>query len=199
MEQQAAHFHQALLASAGAKEFGTLQPAIERFGRRIMRTPFLKQRLHQIGVLTAPLGADVSGPIVRATGMARDVRSEDQGYQVLGFTPVIAEGADAYARLKVRLEECSQSLSLIRATTDAAAPLADGPSRDGSGEATIETPRGAAHLRIEVKDRIVQKVRLHQPTHAQIALIDPMIVDLELGDALVSVASLDISPWEIAP
>ena len=198
MEQQAAHLHQALLASAGAKEFGTLQPAIERFGRRIMRTPLLKHRLHQIGVLTPPLGADVSGPIARATGIARDVRSEDQGYQALGFTPVIAEGADAYARLKVRLGECSQSLALIQATADADAPVADRSSGDGSGEAIIETPRGAAHLRIEVKDGSVQNVRLHQPTHAHIALIDPMIVDLELGDALVSVASLDLSPWEIA-
>lgn len=61
----------------------------------------------------------------------------------LGFTPVVAEGGDALARLRIRMEEIMRSLSLVRTVADASQQTATTVRVDrGSGEATVETPRG---------------------------------------------------------
>ena len=201
MEQHATRLHRALVGAAGAREAAALQPAIERFLSRVRRAPLIEHRLRGIGMV--PVAADDSarGPVARGGGVARDARSADRWYTELGFEPVVAEGGDALARVRVRMEEISRSLRLLGAVADAGRPLGEAaaaaaPVTSGSGEATVETPRGAATLAILVEDGMVREVRLDTPTTAHLKLIDQVVLHQELADALVGVASLDLAPWE---
>jgi Ni,Fe-hydrogenase III large subunit len=135
------------------------------------------------------------GPVARACGIARDARTGDTCYTRLGFKPVVVEGGDALARVRVRMEEIVRSLNLVRAMAGALESAAVAiPPNGGSGEAMIETPRGAATLAIVVEDGMVRKARLDTPGAAHFALIDEVVLNQELGDALVGMASLDLSP-----
>jgi Ni,Fe-hydrogenase III large subunit len=59
----------------------------------------------------------------------------------------------------------------------------------------VETPRGPATLWISVEEGEVSEAELIVPAQAALALAANVAEGRELGDALVGVASLDISPW----
>lgn len=82
-----------------------------------------KQRTVDIGVLSTEdaLNYGMTGPVLRSTGMAWDLR-KSQPYDVydkMDFDIPIGKTGDCYARYLVRVEEMRQSLRLIRqAITD---------------------------------------------------------------------------------
>jgi len=72
-----------------------------------------------------------------------------------------------------------------------------GVPTSGTGEATLETPRGAATLSIEIANAQITRAHLTSPSQRLVELIPAVAEGHELADALLGVASLDISPWEI--
>jgi len=160
------------------------------------RTPLLRLRLTGVGSIEQR--ADLDGPVARAAGQISDIRSDEPAYRELGFKPVIADGNDALARLQVRLGELEQSLELLLAISSHNEPVE--PLRaleNGVGEAAIETPRGAARLRIEVRQRSIVKVDLSTPSQRLVDVVSSVAEGRELADALLGIASLDLSPWEL--
>ena len=67
----------------------------------------------------------------------------------------------------------------------------------GTGEATLETPRGPATINIEIASGQITRAHLSSPSQRLVQLIPAVAEGHELADALLGVASLDISPWEI--
>ena len=197
LSRRAGKLQISLLRARDADEVARLTPEIGGVLRRVSRTPLLPRRLKGVGLLPDP--ANASGPVARAGGLGRDVRGDDAVYASLGFGPVVREGDDAFARLGVRLAEIEQSLGLVRAAgfvpVPEAAPV-EGAS--GSGEATVETPRGAASLRIEAETGTVTALEIDAPSARHAGLVGAVAEGKELADALVGVASLDLSPWEVA-
>jgi Ni,Fe-hydrogenase III large subunit len=63
--------------------------------------------------------------------------------------------------------------------------------------ATIETPRGAASLHIEVHHGQIQVAHVTAPSSQHARLVPHVVEQAELADALVGIASLDLSPWEM--
>jgi len=184
---------------ADAARLRGLRPDVQAVAQRLERTPLLRARMRGIGRLDA--GAQLRGPVARAAGQREDARLEDAGYRELGFEPVERRGCDALDRLRVRVAEIQQSLDLISSVgwADAwAAPvLADLGAASGTGEATVETPRGRACLRATLRAGRVLHAELDTACSLHRALVPAMIEQMELGDALVAVGSLDLSPWEI--
>src|SRR5437879_716861 len=80
------------------------------------------------GVLTAAeaINHSLSGPMLRASGVAYDVRKDKPylDYESYDFDVVVGEHGDVYDRYLVRLEECSQSNRILQ---QALARLPDGP------------------------------------------------------------------------
>jgi NADH-quinone oxidoreductase subunit D len=77
-----------------------------------------KQRTVDIGIMTAEQAMDwgMSGPVLRASGVAWDLRKA-QPYDVydrMKFDIPIGKTGDCYARYLVRVEEMRQSLRIIR-------------------------------------------------------------------------------------
>ncbi|MDQ3317207.1 MAG: hypothetical protein M3522_07735 [Actinomycetota bacterium] len=194
LEDRAGSLQIALVRAADIDEVAWLRDEAGRLSRRVERTPLLRRRLGRIGLL--PEGAKPLGPLARARGVAADARADEDVYRSLGFEPVVRDGDDALSRLRVRLAEIEQSLDLVQKAGEMTLPE---PARNGEpsgeGSATVETPRGAATLRVTAKWGAVNTVELDEPTARHLGLIPSVAEQRELADALVGVASLDLSPW----
>lgn len=197
LRERAGRLQVSLLRARDAAEAARLTPEVCRLARRVPRTPLLPRRLKGIGILPDP--ADASGPVARAGGYIRDVRKDDEVYGSLGFEPVVREGDDAFARLEVRLAEIEQSLGILQRAGSVSLPEStplEGVS--GSAGAAVETPRGAARLRMALENGTITAFELDAPSTGHADLVGAVAEGRELADALVGVASLDLSPWEVA-
>jgi len=144
--------------------------------------------------------ATLRGPVARAAGIGEDARSLDKTWTALGFVPIGRTQSDALARLYVRLDEIMQSLALIEEASAIAVPaLARMKKVTAKGKASVETARGLARLTVTLKEGKVVEAKLETPSTHHLGLIEPLCEQQELGDALVAIGSLDLSPWEIQP
>ncbi len=181
---------------AGLKQVVELKPAIQSLIKHLQRTPLLKSRTSGIGKLAATTA--LSGPVARASGICNDARNEDEISIMLGFTAACHNAGDAFARLHVRLDEIISSIALIEAAGAIELPVP--PPIDevsATGEAVVETPRGQACLQLTVETGMIVTAQLETPSTRHLNLINSLTEQQELGDALVAVGSLDLSPWEV--
>ena len=199
LEGRAARLQLALLGATDAGAVARLAGEAKGLGRRVERTPLLRRKLRGIGGIGD--GADVLGPVARAAGQAADARTDDEVYRSLNFEPVVLGGDDALSRLRVRLAEIEQSLDLVEKAGTISVP--DGIPRgigvpaSGTGSATVETPRGAATLRATFEGGDVVGAELDTPSTRHVSLVGAVTEQQEFATALVGVASLDLSPWEV--
>jgi Ni,Fe-hydrogenase III large subunit len=201
MARRAAAF-QLEVQAADVDAIAKLAPELVRFINELRTSRSLAFRLRGVAVLTSalPHGASLGGPIARAMGDTTDARNASKAYAALGFSPLTRTEGDALARFMLRCDEITQSLQLIAAAGKIIPPVLQTPAtRTASATAEVETPRGAARLEIELTNGLVTAAELTTPSHHHIALVGPVADQQELGDALVGVASLDLSPWEARP
>lgn len=160
---------------ANRDSLAALEPALHKLTIRLGRTPLLKSRLKGVGLLpTDSFG--LRGPVARAAD----------------------EGGDAWARLWQRLAEISASLDLIKSGGEPELPvLRDVGDVSGTGEATVDTPRGEARLSLKLERGHVKSYKLDTACSQHIGLVPKLVEGQELGDALLAVGSLDLSPWEV--
>ncbi|MES2407511.1 MAG: heavy metal-binding domain-containing protein [Pseudomonadota bacterium] len=173
-----------------------MRPDVEALVARLAHTPFLHSRLSGVGVIAPNPG--LRGPIARATGMCSDFRLTDDTYQSLKFEVMNRKGGDALARLHIRLDEMLQSFALI----ESAGVLKESEfvvanTNTGEGHANVETPRGEASLHLTLENGRVMQAHLDTPSTFHLSLLPQLLAQQELGDALTTVCSLDLSPWEI--
>jgi NADH-quinone oxidoreductase subunit D len=90
---------------------------IDEYETLLDDNPIWLQRNQGVGVLSAQdcLALGVTGPILRSAGVAADLRKDAPycGYETFEFDVPIAQGADAYARYRVRLEEMRESMRIV--------------------------------------------------------------------------------------
>ncbi len=162
---------------ANRDSLAALEPALHELGTRLERTPLLKSRLKGIGLLLTE-SSDLRGPVARAAN----------------------EGGDAWERLWQRLAEISASLDLIKSGGEPELPLLRKIGDvSGTGEATVDTPRGEARLSLKLEHGQVKSYKLDTACSHHINLVPKLVEGQELGDALLAVGSLDLSPWEVIP
>ncbi|WP_443098181.1 NADH-quinone oxidoreductase subunit D-related protein [Sulfuriferula plumbiphila] len=173
-----------------------LRPAVHALAGRLARTPLLRSRLSGIGPVASAPG--LRGPVARAAGMWSDARTTDETYNALSFRVMRRKGGDALDRLRIRLEEMRQSLALIQSAGVLKEPASvDSGAASGEGQATVETPRGEARLNLILDSGRVIQARLDTPSTFHMSLLPDLLAQQELGDALTTVCSLDLSPWEV--
>jgi NADH-quinone oxidoreductase subunit D len=90
---------------------------IDEYEALLTKNPLFMERTKKIGVLKpeTALQYGVTGPMLRATGVAHDLRKAQpySGYEQYDFVvPTRTEG-DTYARYLVRIEEMRQSLRIV--------------------------------------------------------------------------------------
>jgi NADH-quinone oxidoreductase subunit D len=113
----------------GLRDFTrTFPKTIAEVDRMVTRNGIWVGRTIGIGALSATdaVNAGLSGPMVRASGVAYDVRKDFPylDYETYDFDVPVGTSGDVYDRFLVRMEELRQSVRILE---QAAARLPDGP------------------------------------------------------------------------
>lgn len=199
LAERAARLHLALVRTSGIDDIGHMRTQAEHLVRDIRRTPMLGRRLDDIGTLAAAKTVHASGVVARSSGMIRDTRTKESAYREVGFPPLIRTEGDARARLELRLDEIAQSLELVHnAGTINMEEIRVPDNLTGTTTAAIETPHGTATMHVSVHQGIVDGISIATPSVAHAGLVPELANRTEVADALVTIASLDLSPWEMS-
>jgi NADH-quinone oxidoreductase subunit D len=113
----------------GLRDFvRTFPKTIAEVDRMVTRNGIWVGRTIGIGAMTGPdaVNAGLSGPLLRASGVAYDVRKDFPylDYETYDFDVPVGTSGDVYDRFLVRMEELRQSVRILE---QAAARLPDGP------------------------------------------------------------------------
>lgn len=166
-------------------------------------------RTRGVGVLTPEMAtnASLSGPMLRGSGIAWDIRKADPycGYEQYDFEIPIGYQGDSFDRFIVRLEEMRQSVKILRQAMDGLpggphstqVPLALRPPK-GEAYARIEGPRGELGYYV-VSDEGPSPYRFHirPPSFINLSALKEMTVGGTVADAIVVLGSIDIVVGEI--
>jgi NADH-quinone oxidoreductase subunit D len=99
-----------------------LPKRIDEYEGLLTKNPLFIDRTKGIGKIDTAtcLAWNVTGPTLRATGMAHDQRKANPycGYEQYDFDIPIQSNGDIYARYKVRVAEMRESIKIIRQALD---------------------------------------------------------------------------------
>ncbi|MCH8815849.1 MAG: NADH-quinone oxidoreductase subunit D [Chloroflexi bacterium] len=162
----------------------------------------------------------LSGPMLRGSGVAWDLRKADPyaAYDKVEFDIAVGTNGDAYDRFAVRMAEMLQSLrileqcadmitegpiharmstSTVQPVGDPVAPLVIRPP-EGEAYARIESPRGELGFYI-VSDGGIAPYRFHirAPSFINLTPLKKMTVGATIADAVVVLGSVDIVVGEV--
>jgi NADH-quinone oxidoreductase subunit D len=84
--------------------------------------PLVRGRLVDVAYLdlTGCMALGITGPMLRATGLPHDLRKTDPycGYENYTFDVPVRDTCDAYARMRLRMDECYESLKIVEQALD---------------------------------------------------------------------------------
>jgi NADH-quinone oxidoreductase subunit D len=93
-----------------------------QLGDLLLANPIFKARLVGTGSLNLAgcMALGITGPVLRSAGHPYDVRKAFPycGYETYDFDVPVADGADTYDRVVLRIEECYQSLKIVEQTLE---------------------------------------------------------------------------------
>jgi NADH-quinone oxidoreductase subunit D len=100
-----------------------MRDKIDEYETLLTNNPIWLERTRGIGVLSTEqlVGLGVTGPMLRAGGIAHDLRKAEPycGYEQYDFEVPTADTADVYARYQIRVAEMRESLKIIEQVLDA--------------------------------------------------------------------------------
>jgi NADH-quinone oxidoreductase subunit D len=179
----------------------------------IFESAVFRKRAMGVGVVPKEWADEttLSGPVVRAMGIPRDVR-KDYPYLVypeLDFEVVTTEGSDIYARALVRRREIDQATDLIRQIL--ARMPKDGPFLGKAGNPLRwQVPAGQTYVRAEAtrgeygyfiatdgSDKI-RRFHVRGPSYVHgVSLLERILPGLNISDLYPLMNSLQVCPPEI--
>jgi NADH-quinone oxidoreductase subunit D len=124
--------------------------ALADMERLLNRNRIFVNRTKGIGVLSKAeaINRGCTGPIARASGVARDLRKDEpySAYQDFDFQACCAQAGDCYARYLVRMAEMRESVKIIEQAIENLPP---GPVNIGPDYRAILPEKGAVFSTIE--------------------------------------------------
>ena len=122
---------------------------LDEYEALLTKNPLFLDRTRKIGVISAEdcIRYGLSGPIIRASGLAYDLRKDRpySGYEQYDFDIPTQTTGDIYARYRVRVEEMRQSLRIIQQALD---NLPGGPTLS-SNRKYVPPPRSEIGVSME--------------------------------------------------
>ena len=170
--------------------------------------PIYHMRMENVGVLSPDRAkrVGISGPPLRATGVAYDMRKEDPilVYPDLDFKVVTGTRGDSADRIDVRLREILESIHIIEQCLDRipAGPIKTEtkvPKKIPAGEAyyRVEDPRGEMGMYVisDGGDK-PYRVKVRGPVYATLQTLPPLLEGVYIADAVAIAGSMDGCPSE---
>jgi NADH:ubiquinone oxidoreductase subunit D/NADH:ubiquinone oxidoreductase subunit C len=166
------------------------------------------KRMDNVGSI-APQDAKrigLSGPPLRATGVAYDMRKEDPilVYPDLDFKVITGTKGDSADRIDVRLKEILESIHIIEQCLDEIPsgpikPEAKVPKKVPAGEAyyRVEDPRGEMGMYVisDGGDK-PYRVKVRGPFYATFQTLPPLLEGVYIADVVAIAGSMDGCPSE---
>jgi NADH-quinone oxidoreductase subunit D len=175
----------------------------------LLENEILLARAKGVGVIPTDLAinASLSGPMLRASGVAWDIRKADPYsiYPRFEFQIPVGTQGDSYDRFLVRLAEMRESVKIV---DQALRALPKGPSKvdvplsirppAGEAYARVESPKGELGYYI-VSDGGTAPYRFHvrPPSLINLSVLKEMVVGSTIADAIVAFGSIDIVIGEL--
>ena len=162
------------------------------------------ERTIGVGVIDAETAIDfgVTGPNLRASGLAYDLRKDDPYllYPRFDFNVPVGASGDCFDRYMVRMEEMWESIKIVK---QAVAQMPSGPImaktprtlRPPKGDVYVRTenPRGemGVYLVSEGKDK-PHRIKMRTPSFCNLVALRHMLIGSYLADSVVILGSIDI-------
>jgi NADH-quinone oxidoreductase subunit D len=182
---------------------------VDEFDMLLKENEILLARSKGVGILTreTAVNCSASGPVLRSTGIARDLRKVDPYsiYDRFEFDIPVGEQGDCYDRFRVRIEEMRQSLRILQ---QAVQEIPDGPVKAdvphlvrppaGEAYAHIEAPKGELGFYL-VSDGSIAPYRCHvRPTSLiNLTALREMVRGWKVADLIIIFGSIDITLGEV--
>ncbi len=182
---------------------------LDEYDQLLAENEILLARAKGVGILPKELAINcsISGPVLRASGVKRDIRKVDpySGYDRFEFDIPTGSAGDCYDRYRVRVEEMQQSLRIIKQAME---QLPSGPVRSevphlirppvGETYAHIEAPKGELGFYL-VSDNSIAPYRYHirGPSFLNLTALREMIIGWKIQDAIIIFGSIDICMGEV--
>ena len=196
-------------AEAAWRVVRELPQRIAEYEDLLLENEILVARSRGVGVLTAQdaIAMSVSGPMLRGSGVAWDIRKADPYavYHQVEFDIPVGSDGDAYDRFLVRMEELRQSVRIIeqalekmpQGPVNVDIPVALRPP-PGEAYARIESPRGELGYYV-ISDGGPAPFRFHirSPSYINLTPLRQMALGATVADAIVILGSIDIVLGEV--
>ena len=182
---------------------------IEECDLLLSKNEMFLARTKNVGIISASDAVDfgVSGPNLRASGIARDIRVSKPYsiYDRFDYGIPVASSGDCWDRYYVRLEEIRQSIKIIK---QAMSQMEDGPilakvrriARPPKGEIYFrtESPRGdfGVYLVSDGSDK-PYRVKVRAPSFANLQSLQYLLKGAYIADAVTILGSIDIIMGEV--
>ena len=196
-------------------------PALERFladfavefaeiEQLLLENEILMMRTRGVSPLPADvaINCSVSGPVLRASGVAWDWRKEEpyDAYARMDFEVPVGVNGDNYDRFWVRMQEIHQSLRIVRQCIEQIEPgpvrldlpLVLRPEAGREAYGRVEASKGELGFYL-VSDGGVAPYRckIRSPSLINLTITEQLLVGWKLADMIVSLGSVDINMGEV--
>ena len=175
-----------------------LEEGLTGFAQRFMADSILISRVTGVGVLPAKqaIRLAVTGPSLRATGVARDLRTTMFEYDDFDFNVVTQPDGDVKSNLLMRALESFESIKIIR---QAIANIPEGKvvNRDWEMfdtdiiESYIEVPRGTLYHSYALESGRIRHSIIRTPSMANIGAMQYACIGDHVTDAQLCIVQCD--------
>jgi len=184
---------------------------LDEYEELLTGNEILMARTQGIGRLTAKLaiGAGITGPMLRAAGVAYDIRKVD-GYGLyprFNFRVPLGAHGDTYDRYMVRVLEMRESINILR---QALRDIPDGPVMDpkaklrgfrpkpGEAYGRIEGPKGEiGFFLISEGGPNPYRYRVRPPSFINLTILEDLCLGHSVADTVAILGSIDIVLGEV--
>jgi len=186
-----------------------LPPMLQEIDDLLTGNEIFILRTQGIGVITAEQAIDygLTGPMLRASGVARDVRQAEpyQAYDQVTFDIPTRSNGDCLDRYVVRVEEIRQSLRILDQCLEkipegevmAKVPRTVKPE-PGECYTAVESPRGELGLHL-VSDGTERpyRMKIRRPSFINLGILPEIVVGEKVADLVATLGSTDIVMGEV--
>ena len=176
----------------------TVETQITEFADRFVSDPMIMSRITNVGVLPQKdaIKLGTSGPTLRATGIAKDLRQEMKEYESFEFDIITQDDGDVKSNLLVRVFEILEAIKIIR---QAIIQLPEGKITNRSWEmydapitkSYVEAPRGTLYHSYAIEDGRVRHSIVRTPSITNIGAMQYACVGHHITDAQLSIVQCD--------
>ena len=176
----------------------TVETQITEFADRFVSDPMIMSRITNVGVLPQKdaIKLGTSGPTLRATGIAKDLRQEMKEYDPYEFDIITQDDGDVKSNLLVRVFEILEAVKIIR---QAITQLPEGKITNRSWEmydapitkSYVEAPRGTLYHSYAIEDGRVRHSIVRTPSITNIGAMQYACVGHHITDAQLSIVQCD--------